>query len=78
MSILALVPFYKLARAESDQGADDVTAAQADDLAKTWKRSRRPGERGITVSAWVCKGGGLLAKPATRANYSELDDDDVM
>jgi len=76
-SILAIVPFYKLARAESDHGGDYVAAEQADRLAETWKRSRRPGERGITVSASVRKGGGLLNETVTRTYRYELDDDEL-
>ena len=76
-SILAFVPFYKLARAESDQGADHMAAAQADRLAEQWKRSRQPGERGITVSASVRKGSGLLDETVTRTYRYELEDDEL-
>ncbi len=76
-SFFAFVPFYRLAQADGDREADAQAAKQADRLAETWKRSRRLGERGITVSASVRKGEGGLDKTVTRTYHYELDDDEM-
>ena len=55
----------------------DVTASKrADDIAHEWRETRRPGERGVDVSATLYSGGVFGDLPIKRTYRYELDEKD--
>ena len=55
---------------------DTVASKNAKKVAEQWKRTRKPGERGVDVSTTLHSNGSLFDLPMTRTYRFELEDDE--